>query len=166
MKNKKDPMAKSHYSMLLFRPCSCRQRARRVWQRDSAERISVDIFFAWDSKILIRLDLQGLDRGSWLQNLGIKGLTAKIFQNKDLARLQREWNGMAGSLLDGVDARRTFLLCAFLILGQGCSSQDGKFCCGGLWKRLRSLDTAWDVAGAPTLCKERKRMGEPCFKED
>src|SRR5947208_15715202 len=81
-------------------------------------------FFAWISKILIRLDLRELDRGAWRQNLGIKGLTAKIFQNKDLAEPQCGWDGMAASLLDAVDAGRTFPLCAFRILGQGCSSQE------------------------------------------
>jgi hypothetical protein len=53
------------------------------------------------------------------QNMGAKGLIGKIFQDKELAWVQRP-----KSPLDAVKTLRTVPLCAFCIPGQGCSSQE------------------------------------------
>jgi hypothetical protein len=65
--------------------------------------------------------------GAGLQNLGTKGLTAKILRKKELAAVWRvliDWVG---------EALRTVPVWAFHILGQGCSSQGGGIF---LWKAV------------------------------
>lgn len=76
-------------------------------------------FFSLDvGKILILLGLQRGDRPSSGQNIGTKGLRGKILRNKELdeervpSPLIANWLGLG----------RTMLLCAFYLLGQGCSS--------------------------------------------
>jgi hypothetical protein len=69
--------------------------------------------------------------GAWRQNIGTKGLVGKILQTMELAGVR-----IAGFPLDSVDALRTLPVCAFCLLGQGCSSQElGTF----LWKVVEKV---------------------------
>jgi len=72
------------------------------------------------------------------QNIGLKGLICKILPNKGLAAIgqSRRIATLAG-LADWFGLGRTMRLCAFHILGQGCSSQPASFFCATLWKTKR-----------------------------
>ena len=70
--------------------------------------------------------------GPSLQNLRTKGLMGKIFRNKELGEARR-WRVEVFSAGCVAEALGTVPLCAFCILGKGCSSQE----CGiFLWKTV------------------------------
>jgi len=74
---------------------------------------------------------------AWRQNIGTKGLAGKILQTNELAGVGRLCL-TTGFPLDGVNALRTVPLCAFCILGQGCSSQEPGIL---LWKVVEKVKT-------------------------
>jgi hypothetical protein len=69
--------------------------------------------------------------GAWRQNIGTKGLVGKILQTMELAGV-----GIAGFPIDSVDALHTLPVCAFCMLGQGCSSQEPRIF---LWKVVEKV---------------------------
>ena len=70
--------------------------------------------------------------GPSLQNLRTKGLMGKIFRNKELGEARR-WRVEVFSVACVEETLGTVPLCAFCILGKGCSSQE----CGiFLWKAV------------------------------
>jgi len=77
-------------------------------------------FFSALGKILILLELRTGYRPQSAQNLGSKGLTAKILWNKELA-------GSAVGPSDWIWFGRTSQLCAFYLLSQGCASHGDDF---------------------------------------
>jgi hypothetical protein len=75
--------------------------------------------------------------GPSLQNLRMKGLMGKIFRNKELGEASR-WRVEVFSVGCVEEALGTVPLCAFCILGKGCSSQErGIF----LWKAVEKVQT-------------------------
>jgi hypothetical protein len=83
------------------------------------------------NKIFRFFELPGTGMRARRQNIGTKGLVGKILQTMELAGV-----GIAGFPLDEVDALRTLPVCAFCMLGQGCSSQElGIF----LWKVVEKV---------------------------
>ncbi len=80
-------------------------------------------FFGGLAKILILLELGDFDIGSSSQNITDKGLTRKIFWNKELGEDSAASNPETAedSLLDN---SRTVPVCAVCILSKGCSSQE------------------------------------------
>jgi hypothetical protein len=102
-----------------------------------ARDISAYFFLHRLDKIFRFFELRGMGMGAWRQNIGTKGLIGKILRNKELAGVGRLCL-TTGFPLAGMDAVRTVPLCAFCILGQGCSSQElGIF----LWKVVEKVRT-------------------------
>src|SRR5450631_469949 len=81
-------------------------------------------FFSLDvGKILILLGLRRGGLPSSGQNIGSKGLRSKILRNKELD----EERVLSPLIANWLGLGRTMLLCAFYLLGQGCSSHDYGF---------------------------------------
>jgi|HubBroStandDraft_4_1064222.scaffolds.fasta_scaffold564113_2 hypothetical protein len=94
------------------------------------------IFLDRQRKILGFFGLRGIDMGAWRYNLESKEVIAKIFQDKELARL-----GIAGFGLGCGDGLRTFPSMGFLCSRSRLSvTMRGNFSVEGCGKRL---DLVW-----------------------
>ena len=111
----------------------------RLDHRQSAR--GMPSFFSLDvGKILILLGLRRADRLSSGQNTGTKGLRDKILRNKELDE-EREPSPLIANWLG---LGRTMLLCAFYLLGQGCSSHVCSFSLCISVEKLKGLSSwAW-----------------------
>jgi len=109
------------------------------------------IFFWYrPDKILVFFELREVDRGPSLQNLRTKGLMGKIFRNMELGEASR-WRVEVFSVGCEEETLGTVPLCAFCILGKGCSSQErGIF----LWKAVEKRQTG--------RCSQRSRRDLLC----
>jgi hypothetical protein len=125
------------------------------------------IFFCRFDKICLFFELRETDMGAWRQNIETEELVAKILRYNELGEVRRGRRGIAGLPLESSDARYTFPVWTFRILGQGCSSQEREIF---LWRLWKSLERA-DERETPTLCKTHKktiaaghqRPGGDCF---
>jgi len=75
--------------------------------------------------------------GPPLQNLRTKGLMGKIFRHKELGEATR-WRVEVFSVGWVGETLGTVPLCAFCILGKGCSSQE---CAIFLWRAVEKFHT-------------------------
>jgi len=143
----------------------CRDQPwERLEHRQSAG--GIPLFFSLDvDKILILLGLRRRDLPPSGQNIGSKELSGKILRNKELGEERVRTSRIANWLELG----RTMPLCAFYLLGQGCSSHACSFFCAGLWKSgraFRALRGTWEVSfrdlGPPiftTAARQSERWG-------